>query len=125
MTKARFTRTSNQPPKVFDGPEIALHEVGRKTRCEQIQWPHLFPTATGESARQHAGAGWTLAALAFAQEQPSPAGERDASFAAHWQPHIAARAGALPTYLANSARRRVSLAFGDEAGPEGRAGRAR
>jgi hypothetical protein len=27
-------------------PEIALHEVGRETRCEQIQWPDLFPTAT-------------------------------------------------------------------------------
>jgi hypothetical protein len=51
MTKARFRRTSNQPPKVLDAREIALHEVGRKTRCEQIQWPDLYPTATDQSGR--------------------------------------------------------------------------
>jgi len=50
MTKARFTRTSNQPPKVFDGREIALHEVGRKTRCEQIQWPRLSRQPRPEGA---------------------------------------------------------------------------
>lgn len=48
VTKARFTRTSNRSPYVFDGREIALHEVGRETVCEPIQWPDLFPTATDQ-----------------------------------------------------------------------------
>jgi hypothetical protein len=48
MTKAGFRRTSNQPPKVLDAREIVLHETGRQTRCEQIQWPDLYPTATDQ-----------------------------------------------------------------------------
>jgi hypothetical protein len=38
---------------VFDGRQIALHEIGGKTRCERIQWSNPFPTASdqGDSAQ--------------------------------------------------------------------------
>ena len=32
--------------RVLDGPQIALHEVGFGSHCEQIQWARVYETAS-------------------------------------------------------------------------------
>ena len=45
-TTRRLSEGSNQLDTVLDGPQIALHEVDVKGRCEQIQWRRVYEKAS-------------------------------------------------------------------------------
>ena len=46
---------------MLDGPQIALHEVGLRSHCEQIQWARVYETASVRTDSEVAvDGGWLL-----------------------------------------------------------------